>query len=673
MRSLPWLGASLGLAIAAPAYGQEQQADRVQYPASFFEDFAPQTALDIVQRTPGFSLDEGQDVRGFGAAAGNVLIDGARPSVKGGGLSEFLSRIPADQVLEVQLLRNAQTAEAQGQAVVLNIIRRPVETSGSWSLGLERTGTAPIVPQGSVSVAGQALGWEGSLEFTVETDKSPIRTLRSFSSPNGTLTSSWQEHRVESAENYNLAGDARRPLWGGVLSLNARAGTNSYRVDRQSRIFTGRRPSRSPDQLAVFQSASDSWQSEFGVDFARSFGPNAFKAVGLLSVGHETDEDRNTQRTAAGVLQSLSATQTEDDTLEAVIRATIGLPLREGLRVETGGEVAFNRRDSSLIFTEDGVGVRLQGANTLVEEVRGEAFVTFAYQASEALRIEGGLAAETSEISVSGDAQNTQRFTFWKPSLSASYDLGAGAQVRLGVERSVGQLAFGDFAASARIGDGQTTAGNPALGPEASWTAHLDLDWRRDNGFALTVETFREEREGALEQIRLPTGGVGVGNAGTATLQGISLSLDAPVGRLIPGGLVSVSAESVNATVFDPLIGRDRDPDGMATDTINVSFRQDPPGLPFSWGISFQGPVERTAILINEIDQRGDRARVDLFAETTAFFGLKTRLDIRNVGTARFTRARQRFTPDRSGALASLEERRAAFGAVFALEVSGQF
>ena len=48
----------------------------------FFARFSPVTAEDMVRQLPGFTLDEGADLRGFGATAGNVLIDGQRPSSK---------------------------------------------------------------------------------------------------------------------------------------------------------------------------------------------------------------------------------------------------------------------------------------------------------------------------------------------------------------------------------------------------------------------------------------------------------------------------------------------------------------------------------------------------------------------------------------------------------------
>src|SRR5206468_10656981 len=79
------------------------QASRITtYDAAFFAKYAPRTAYDIVQRIPGFTLDlgannnnNGADIRGFAGVAGNVVVNGQRPSTKSETLDAYLSRIPA--------------------------------------------------------------------------------------------------------------------------------------------------------------------------------------------------------------------------------------------------------------------------------------------------------------------------------------------------------------------------------------------------------------------------------------------------------------------------------------------------------------------------------------------------------------------------------------------------
>src|SRR5690349_7477193 len=87
-----------------PATGSTQASRTTLYDAAFFKQFAPRTALDIARRVPGFSLDLGNtNVRGFGQAAGNVVINGARPSAKAESLETYLSRLPASSVVRVEV------------------------------------------------------------------------------------------------------------------------------------------------------------------------------------------------------------------------------------------------------------------------------------------------------------------------------------------------------------------------------------------------------------------------------------------------------------------------------------------------------------------------------------------------------------------------------------------
>ncbi|RYG26618.1 MAG: Plug domain-containing protein [Burkholderiales bacterium] len=132
-------------------------SDRVIYEADFYTKFQPQTALDILQRTPGFVLsapDDGGMLRGFSSNAGNVVIDGQRPTVKSGGLTAYLGRISAARVQRVDLIRGALMGEAQGQTLVANLVL--VEDggrSGNASLELRRAPADRITPKVEASYA----------------------------------------------------------------------------------------------------------------------------------------------------------------------------------------------------------------------------------------------------------------------------------------------------------------------------------------------------------------------------------------------------------------------------------------------------------------------------------------------------------------------------------------
>jgi hypothetical protein len=58
-----------------------ETTDGVQvFEPAFFAVYNPLTAFDMVRQVPGFTIDEGEQLRGFGATAGNVLINGCLAS-----------------------------------------------------------------------------------------------------------------------------------------------------------------------------------------------------------------------------------------------------------------------------------------------------------------------------------------------------------------------------------------------------------------------------------------------------------------------------------------------------------------------------------------------------------------------------------------------------------------
>ena len=116
------LAAQTAGAAAAPPQSQDAVTS---YPAAFFAPSQPTTALDVVQRLPGFALDIPVGVRGFAAAASNILIDGVRPPAKGDSIDQILQRIPASSNLRTEVIRaGAPGIDMKGKTVLANMIRR---------------------------------------------------------------------------------------------------------------------------------------------------------------------------------------------------------------------------------------------------------------------------------------------------------------------------------------------------------------------------------------------------------------------------------------------------------------------------------------------------------------------------------------------------------------------
>ena len=668
------------LADSLDATSQRIEARAETYSRAFFDRFYPQTALDLLARAPGFTLQEGVDLRGFGGAAGNVLVDGERPSVKSGGLEEFLSRIPADAVERIEIIRGAQRAgETAGQALTANIVRRKVSLSGAWVAEVERAVDGRVYPRGEVSVASQLGAWSTTTRLNAFWERFTfVDATRAQFDADGELSRFQNEAAPSILTEAFLASEARRLVSGGTLTLNGRFGWSGFYRDTERLGFLGRRPDGGPpDDRLLIDFDSEFIAAEVSADWTRTIVDEwSLKLLGLVSAEDAEQDTVTVLEEPVGDVRSTSVFAAERAPLEALLRATVsGVSGR--LRPEFGIESVYNRLDSTLTLSVDDANgqrpISLPASDIVVEEFRGEAFANLVWAATPRLTFEAGLAGELSEISVRGDAESTQSFAFLKPSAAINYSPGDGVQLRLAARRTVGQLDFNDFAASAEAEDDRLLGGNPELGPDQTTRLGFTVDLRTENGAALNVEVFHEWRDDVLEQIVLPSGASGVANAGTARVWGLDANASLPLGFVIPGGLLEADVELREAAFDDPLTGRTRSVTGLQNPNIDIDFRQDLPEWRIAWGLRYEPPTDTETFFTDEASVLTRETRWTVFGETTALFGIKSQLEFRNIGGQEFPRERLFFSPDRGGEFAGSELIDRDRGMFVKLTLSDQF
>ncbi len=650
------------------------------YPRSFFDRFNPQTAQDMIDRLPGFTLDTGDGaLRGFGGGAGNVLIDGERPSSKVGGIEDALRRIPADKVERVEVIRgSAGLSEAAGQSVVANIIRQPGGTAGSWEIELERAADGIVYPSGELTITRQFGGWETSTKVNAFWERFPLEGPRIQTDADGALLSSQLEDRPSVLTQAYISSEAERDAAGGTLTLTGRFGRSAFLPDTERLGFDGRMPDDEPDERFFIDFDSILLEGEVGIDWTRPVGGDwSVKLLSLSSFQTLDDEQIVTTERPIGDVISGSAFVLAEKTFETVFRSTLSKGGEARFKPEFGGEIAYNRLDSALsLEIRDGDTVStigLPAANVLVEELRGEAFANLIWKAAKKLSVETGIAVEASEISVSGDAANTQSFIFFKPSATLIYDVRSGIQLRLGARRTVGQLDFSQFAASAEAADDRFLGGNPSLGPDQTTRASFTVDLRSDTRGALNIELFHEWRGDVIEQILLPSGAFGAANAGDGRVWGVTANASLPLSPIIPGGLIEVEADIRDSTFTDPLTAETRVISDIDSPTILAEFRQDLTNLKFAWGFSYRAARESRFFFGDEESFSRDGEQWRVFIETTRIKGIRANFSLRNIGARTFFRERLFFEPSRAGEFIGAETIDRDRGLFATLTLTGQF
>lgn len=599
----------------------------IVYPASFFASAGPNTALDMVQRLPGFTLDEGDlESRGLAGAAGNVLIDGTRPSSKSDPLGAVLARIAAGTVERIELIRGgAPGIDMRGRAVVANVI-------------LKRTATTERVAEGNAHVYEDgAVGPSGKLSYTRregtrvteasifaigDRTEGTTRGRRLRTAPDGTTLQRAALDLRDRYRNYDARGSVQRPLWGGKLQANGVLDYLDFRQAQATTILSGTGAAERTAGRTTYPNG------EAGFTWTGARGPRTtIELTGLQRL------NRNTYRGTFENAGSGSVFASRATAGESVARATLTYRPGKVWTFEGGGEIAYNFLDSLSRYAQDGVAVDLPNAEVLVSELRGEGFAQATWHPSDALTIDGTVRVEVSRIAQSGDVRRSRGFVYPKGKLLATWLPGTGHQLRLRIEQEVGQLDFGDFAASSDIALGTVEGGNADLRPARSSVVEAVYERRFWKKGALTLTARHTAIADVVDLIPLAGGFDATGNIGTGTSDVIRANLTLPLDRLgVKNALLKVEGAARRSRVTDPLTGQRRRFSGQQARDCDVSFSHDLKGGRFSYGFEHACNVDRV------LGYRTAELRTERYPPFASAYGqwkpsadLTLRLDIGNL------------------------------------------
>ncbi len=586
------------------------------YDAAYFASYAPRSALDMVRRLPGFTLDLGNtELRGFSGAAGNVVIDGQRPSSKSENLEAVLARIPASRVTRIEVgpgdLVGAQYA---GKAQVANVIL------GAGGAGLEGTTTASarrlytgkIVPDASASLelsrGPSTFNLSAGFGHSVQINRGPDHVTDELS---GELL----ERRFKDNFYYNYD-----PFISGSWALE-QAPNRAIRFNLrwQPSKFDLRQNNRAepvggvPHDDNLFQHYRTPI-FEVGGDITRPLAGGTIKLVGLATRRKRDNYDAYFGRDGlvengapiTGGFEQIQKAQRD----ETIARLSWSRSNLAGFSVETGAEAALNVLDNQLdifLIEEDGgrLPIQLPIADATVKEKRAEIYASAGRNLSSALRLDGGINFEFSDLKVRGDATADRRLSFLKPNLTLDWKGGQGWHAQLAVRRTVAQLDFYDFLSLADLKTDTVSGGNQNLEPQRTWEARLTIDRPILRSGVAKLE-LGYDLVSKLQDRILVTDDDGrtfdsPGNLGTGRRMFAHLTLDAPLDMVWKGLRAKFDGVVARTRVEDPISHRLRRFSGYFPNwEWSVSVRRDSGA--FSYGFSILDNQRTGVFRTDELD-----------------------------------------------------------------------
>ncbi len=606
------------------------------YGVAFFETFSPQTALEIIERLPGFSLEEADDERGLSLGGTNVLLNGRPITGKGEAATNQIAQIPAANVVQIEI-RDAATLDLPGYSgLVANIITEETRFGGSWQWNPEfKDSSAPALANGSITLSGEV----GDLDLSIALNSTAVRV--DFAGPE-TLRSSDGVIFENRYETLSIAGN--QPVLSGSLTwtrpsgeiFNAKASLGQLDLEREQVSASSAATPRgfSGSNIGAFSQLQTS--TRFDADYTLpAFGGSLI----LITVASNVDDDARTRLS----IDSDDGQRLARSGFDEVSRSTELVARFEqswgdqGRSWQLAGEGAFNALDletERLAFSLDNSDAIISQTSsaTTIEELRTELSLTHSRRLSERADLQISAGAEVSTLS-----QGSVERAFVRPKGFAAYTLRPNSDWTLlaRLARKVGQLRFRDFAASVSLFEGVETGSNTELVPEQSWVLTGRVERRFTDGHIASLEVEHERITDLVDRIPLASGGDAVGNIPEATQTRIQLRatlLGAPVG--LEGVQLDLRGAWISSSVEDPVEGFARDINDVRIRDLRIDFRHDLPGQPWSYGFTLQGlelsPVYRANFIqFRNVPTGGLTPGTNIiFVEHNDVFGLRARISV---------------------------------------------
>ncbi len=644
---------------------------------AYFNDIAPQTAADMVARIPGFNIDDGESVRGFGGAAGNVLIDGSRPTSKNEDLFSILGRIPASNVEKVELLEGAAAgALAPGKSLVVNVIRKADnKASGKWEVQATGVGSGRIKPKIDTSYTSKLGGFNVTTGLHAE-----IENVEDFIGFEGILSP---------ADVYSERGpndDRRRSKYAqATLALDGKIGETKVNANasymegkfRRNWVHVAYRPNATlPFRIDEGKEDGTTKRWEIGGDLEREVAG----WTGKLALLAKATEDQNSDLAGfnpIGQGKNFGRFVADSTNEERVARLTFKKKFGAH-QIETGGELAYNRLDFVGQYAEgDGTIFAVRPSDissTEVSETRKEAFISDSWTLSPKLTLESTLTGEWSTIEQSGAAGKERSFFYPKPRIKAAWKPQDGWTYRVEVERVVGQIDFDAFADSASVGDNNQNSGNPELRPEQVWSSLIGVERRWGKRGVINASLIQEKFEDQLTLVPTRNGGVALGNVPEAERWGYNVSWTVPLPMLLEGLEFEGSYRWRDSELTDPITNQARPFSGWNGNSFEANVRYEMPKKRLRMGAWLWRGDNNREYRPSQTFQWSTIEFWGAWIETKAYKNVSFELGVEDPNGNTFNRVRTDFTPDRrSGVISQTQYRERSKDGIWYLLVKSTF
>ena len=540
----------------------EVKADRTIVNVDASPSNAGSTVMDVLEKSPGVTLDKDDNVSLKGKQGVTIMIDNKPTYLSASQLASYLRSLPASAVDQIELMTNPSAKyDASGNSGIINIKTKKNKLKGfNGNVNLTHTQGVYPKPSGSFNlnyrdgkanffVNGGYSRWEGFQHLDITRkylDGDPAKTINSI------FTQTTEMHFLNPEMNLKLGMDyyvTPKTTIGFVVS-----GFHNKEQNRSTSNIRLMDPHYNVDSFVYSPSTNNTtWRNgSANINFRHQFD----------SAGRELTADLDYVRYSSGSDQYFdNITYTPDmqkknetvltGNLPSVIniytfKTDYTRPLAKGYKLEAGAKFSYVNTDNNANYFNLNPGTQVSSVDTtktnhfIYKENVNAVYVNMTKQFKK-LGVQAGLRAENTNYSghqlgnglsvINRDSSFQRSYVNLFPTVYLSYDVNEKNQITLNYGRRIDRPAYQDLNPFLFFLDQYTyQAGNPYLQPqytqnvEASHTYNHFLTTTLNYSYTENFFTETFEQSGHATIVRN-------GNIGKRQNAGISVSAQIPVSK----------------------------------------------------------------------------------------------------------------------------------------------
>lgn len=675
-----------------PEAAAEQSGSVTVYDQDFFAPYNVLTAKDMLERVPGMSgiianrFQDTEDRRGMRSDTDQVLINGRRSTGKDTDVSDYLERLPANQVVRIEVISgNVKEIDSAISGRVVNIVLKSDDAgsgSGAYALGAVFFMPGQVHPSGNISYNYTA----GPLGFTIGLESLARFQLQKVHDrifdPAGVQIARQFENRNRERPNYTGRSRFTYTFDGGqTLQLSAYGLYAPY--DDNDNVEFFRFTPGGETRVSAIRDLTDGRERKYEItsDVTLPVGARG-KLLGFAVYSDNSIRTESEIFNFAATPEAQTGGDARDEhTVEKIVRGTFQRDIGETQKLEIGVEGAITTLDKDLDFFSIAGGRRVDipvfNSDTRITEDRAEVFSSYTFKPAAGLEIEPGLAAEVSKLKQRGrDVTDSRSLHYVKPSLNVWYNVTPATRLFGSFVRDVGQLKFEDFAASFIREDDEVVAGNPNLVPEKAWAFELGVEHRlADNAGLLQLRGFYKRVNDVNDEVPLGPRISGPGNLGSGDAYGGQVEWSFKLASFdLFDAVFSGSFLLQDSKVADAFTGRSRRFGKQPEYEWKMTYQQDLRSTGTSFGFEFNRNGASIESDFSKFDRNHTEGDLRVFVEQDIGHGLIFRVLFGNALNAATVRDRVTYAVSQAdGRVLQTENRIARQKEFITLRLRGNF